>query len=463
MAQRLIPALQQTITPLGEVATGYKLKTYATLTSTPLATYSNEGLTIANANPATGATTGNQIVNADGYFGDLWVNSPSNYKMILTDENDVVIETPDPVDGSASSSLTMFNPMPAAFWGTTSGTSSAYILSSSVDISGIGYSSSQTFLLAFNITCIANPTLAIDGLSALNLKKYTGQGSKVSLLAGDITNETYLARNDGTDIIILNPRSSPLYFGAATTITIASGIITLTNSGSNYLFDTEGSAATDDLDTINPGVDGEKIFIGNVADARNVIIKHNTGNIFNPVGIDVALDVTSNKIEMVYSAALSKWIITSNFSLAPVLNIQDQKASGTSGGVPSSNFNTRVLNTVVKNTISGASLASNIITLPAGSYKVWATAPAYAAGPQQLFLYNSSDSTTILFGSSQSMAGAGNANSEHSTVFGIFTLAVSKNIILRHWIRDAVADGFGAAVNTGLNEVYAQILIEKIG
>lgn len=143
--------------------------------------------------------------------------------------------------------------------------------------------------------------------------------------------------------------------------------------------------------------------------------------------------------------------------------IQDQKASGTTGGTSLNNFNTRVLNTIVKNTISGASLAANAITLPAGTFRVWASAPAYAAGPHQLFLYSAGVSGYVLKGSSQSMAGTGNANQEPSVLFGEFTIASAENFILKHWIRDVGADALGAAVSSGITEVYAQILIEKIG
>ena len=60
------------------------------------------------------------------------------------------------------------------------------------------------------------------------------------------------------------------------------------------------------------------------------------------------------------------------------LHIQDQKPQGTNGGTFTSGaWRTRDLNTVLTNTITGASLADNQITLPAGKYYVEASAPAY--------------------------------------------------------------------------------------
>lgn len=284
MAQRLVPALQQIITASGEVATGYKLKTYATLTTTPLATYSNEALSIANANPATGATTGNQIVDANGYFGDIWVDDPINYKVVLTDENNVVIETHDPVNGSISNSLITFDPMPTAYWGTTAGTSSAYTLAADPNISTIGYSNTQTFLLAFHTANAASPTIAINGLAALNLKKYTNRGTKIALLAGDVQAQRYLATNDGTDIVILNPTTLPLNTGINATITIASDTATITNGGSNYLLIGEGST-TDNLSTINGGSEGQIIYLTSFG-SPVITIKNGTGNLYTANAID---------------------------------------------------------------------------------------------------------------------------------------------------------------------------------
>lgn len=218
MAQRLLPAIQQVFSDLGYIGIGYKLKTYATLTTTPLTTYSDEGLTTPNANPASGATTGNQISNGDGRFGDMWVSNLSLYKIVLTDNNDVPLVTADPVDGGSSSSIIIFNPMPEAFWGTTAGTSTAYTLDSNVDISSIGYQDTQIFKASYNVACGIAPTLAVDGLAALNLKKYTGLGTKIALEAGDVVAaQTYDHRNDGVDIVVLNPEH-PANLQANTTI-----------------------------------------------------------------------------------------------------------------------------------------------------------------------------------------------------------------------------------------------------
>ena len=76
--------------------------------------------------------------------------------------------------------------------------------------------------------------------------------------------------------------------------------------------------------------------------------------------------------------------------------VRDQKANGTQGGDSVSGANTRVLNTVQKNNINGASLASNQVTLPAGDYEIDATAPAFNCSQSKAYLYNVTDTFSIL-------------------------------------------------------------------
>ena len=77
---------------------------------------------------------------------------------------------------------------------------------------------------------------------------------------------------------------------------------------------------------------------------------------------------------------------------------QDQKLSGSAGG-SSVALSTRVrdLNTVVFNTIPGASLAANILTLPPGAYNLYISMPGYQTGRTRASLSNLTDGI-IIFG-----------------------------------------------------------------
>lgn len=315
MSQRFYIPFTQIFTNLGAIGPGWKIKTYATGTSTPLATYSDVDLMVANPNPANPlVTSGAQVADSAGRLGDMFVDSSALYKIIMTDENDVTIDTADPVDPFAIN-YNNLDPRPASFWGTTGGTSSAYTLAANPPITA--YSSNQIFALAFNVACSAAPTLDIDGLGPLALKKYTGLGTKVALQEGDIQVQRYWATNDGVDIVILNPRALPLSSGLGTAVTISSGSISLANNSSTYVVDTEGGAASDNLDTISNGFEGEIIILRNASDARNVVVRHNIGNIFNPQNNnattrDITLDVTTDFVMLRYSSTASLWIVISS-------------------------------------------------------------------------------------------------------------------------------------------------------
>jgi hypothetical protein len=102
-----------------------------------------------------------------------------------------------------------------------------------------------------------------------------------------------------------------LSFNAGATKTIASGAITVT--GSVHLVATEGGAASDDLDTISGGsVLYNDILILRAADStKDVVVKHNTGNIWLAGGVDFTLDHTADIIVLMWVSVggpTEKWV-----------------------------------------------------------------------------------------------------------------------------------------------------------
>jgi len=95
---------------------------------------------------------------------------------------------------------------------------------------------------------------------------------------------------------------------------IASGTITIASS--NIIVQTEGAAASDDLDTINGGVANQELIISISDSAKNVVLKHQTGNIFNPLGVDITIDNTSDKISLLYDG--TNWVVMSLQGLVPL-------------------------------------------------------------------------------------------------------------------------------------------------
>lgn len=166
-----------------------------------------------------------------------------------------------------------------------------------------------------------------------------------------------------------------------------------------------------------------------------------------------------------------KGLITAVSTAAPstdlgVLHVQDQKAASTDGGTFTSGaWQTRVLNTAVVNTITSASLSSNQISLPAGTYDIFASAPALQVNRHQTRLQNITDGSTILLGttdhSRNTSATDGNST---SALRGRFTIAGTKTIELQHRCETTVATaGFGSGSgNSWGTTVFADVLIKRI-
>lgn len=200
---RLTNGLEQVLTNLGIVGSGYKLFFFETGTTTLKTTYSDEDLTVANTNPIVLNSAGRPDV-------DVWGSDPSLYRMILGTPNSVVgnittVVDVDPVDNYQVDNLATFNPIPTAYWGATAGTSTAYTLEEPlVDITS--YSNTQTFFVDIHIACGASPTFKVKDLPAITLKKYKGDGTTTDLVANDLQIQRYLCVNNGTNIVVLNPR-----------------------------------------------------------------------------------------------------------------------------------------------------------------------------------------------------------------------------------------------------------------
>jgi len=106
MAQLFYLSGQQLSDGTGAPYVAAKAYFYVTGTTTPLATYSDAGLTAVNANPV--------VADANGRFGDVYLQA-ARYKVVLTTSADVAIDTLDPVDATlqlVQSATAPANPYP---------------------------------------------------------------------------------------------------------------------------------------------------------------------------------------------------------------------------------------------------------------------------------------------------------------------------------------------------------------
>lgn len=104
----------------------------------------------------------------------------------------------------------------------------------------------------------------------------------------------------------LSGLSLPLTTVAASRFIISSGAISVDLRYSSMLVDTEGNASTDDLDTINNGTNGKIIIISPFA-SRDVVVKHNTGNIRLKDGLDVTLTGSNDSMMLYYNSNSGNW------------------------------------------------------------------------------------------------------------------------------------------------------------
>ncbi len=150
--------------------------------------------------------------------------------------------------------------------------------------------------------------------------------------------------------------------------------------------------------------------------------------------------------------------------LQPYILIADQKAAGTSGGTFTSGADrTRVLNTIVFDTHSIASLSSNQFTIPAGTYIYEISAPAYQVDRHQALLYNITDAAIAQIGTTEFSLNAAGGVTTCSRVEGIMTITSSKAFEVRHRCQTtSTTFGFGVESNFSRTETYTTVKLIKI-
>jgi hypothetical protein len=165
------------------------------------------------------------------------------------------------------------------------------------------------------------------------------------------------------------------------------------------------------------------------------------------------------KLPAVDGSNLTNLPVTSSW---PGLVIEQQQVSGTGGGssVAGTN-NIRVLNTVVRNNIAGASLAVNQFTLPAGTYMIDWVCPVSASNRHQSMLFNVTDAIIEKRGTSGNSTAGANYSQDFSTGIHFVTLAASKVFEIRHYTEtNSGAFTLGHACSQG-TETYTRVKVYK--
>lgn len=142
--------------------------------------------------------------------------------------------------------------------------------------------------------------------------------------------------------------------------------------------------------------------------------------------------------------------------------VQDVRSSGVDGGTNTTgSWAARVLNTVVASGVAG-SLASNQVTLPAGSYKVKAECQFFNVGGAKLRLRDTTNNVTL--NSSNTADFSSSSIVGFLSIDGQFTLAGTAVLELQYNTTAAkTGNGLGKSAGiTGESERYTNLIFEKI-
>lgn len=417
----------------GDPLNGGFVYSYEAGTTTPLVTYTDQTENTANANPV--------VLDANGR-ADIWLGT-GNYKLELRDSEDTLIKTVDNIAGQSTGGIV------------------SYDISTNTAITEL-YDRA-------NIIATGTTTLSL-------------------LPAADATDGfSFYVFNNGSGLVTIDPDGAET-INDATTVTIVSGgwarVVCdgdewnayTSNNVLNNLNASTAPTVNDDTadgyavgskwyDTTNDEAyvcldasSGAAVWVNTTLESGDL----GSAAIADLIDDDTFATATSSNVP---SAESVKAYVDNNQAFSNnLLHVREEQAANTAGGgFTSGAWQTRILNTTVTNEISGASLASNQITLPAGDYYIEAFAPAFRVNGHKVKLYNDSDSADIRLGSTEwSSAGASYANTR-SNVFGKFTLAAEKDLELQHRCETTRGtDGFGLAANVGATEVYAEVRIWKL-
>lgn len=332
------------------------------------------------------------------------------------------------------------------------------------------YAAGQRFRVKFHAAGSGADVLNVSTLGNKSLKQYDSTGAKVAAVIA--ANQLADVEYDGVDMVVMDalpPVSSQGNF-AGLNSTNVSATLSLSDMGKLYAFYGSTAGQTLTLPAVATVAQGKNAIIVNQASVAVTVKGNASENIsINALGLGQSLANTmvlnpGDSVTLSSNGA-NQW---NAFGMAKpfygYMLVKHELAQGTNAGASVAGVQTRPLNTVSANTISGASLASNQITLPAGTYRIRAEAVAEGGNPNRSYLYNVTDASNAILGTSEDTmaSGASDYVSVRSAVIGRITIASAKVFELRQYISQAVAAyGLGIALNAVGNEVYAFVEIIK--
>jgi len=236
----------------------------------------------------------------------------------------------------------------------------------------------------------------------------------------------------------------------------SAAVLTLGDDG-NY-FDVTGTTAITSIATVGVGTVIKLHFDGALT------LTHHSTDLVLPGGANITTAAGDEAEFVEYAAGDWRCVNYQSNLPPPILHVRDQKTLGAAGGTSITGTQTRTLNTVVTNGIAGASLSSNQVTLPAGTYDIKARAPVFGSGRAKIYLQESGGGAMLLMGTNQFVNGP-STDGTYVELEGRLTLASSTSFEIKQYIGNGISgNGLGVETNAVFGpEVYAELYARKVG
>ena len=308
----------------------------------------------------------------------------------------------------------------------STGTGGSYAITSNSAITA--YATGMRFHFEANHSNTGAATLNVDlvGAKAINKRGTTPVVANEILQGGH-----YIVEYDASEdaFIILNSEGASV-------------------SHTHTLEDITDSGALAALNTVNTSeIDDDAVTFGKLAPGTADVLRGHDGS-GNPSEVTLGTGLT-----------LTGGVLNGS-SGGLVMNVQHQNA-GNGGSSVSGSWQQRPL-TEVSNTIPGASLAANVITLPAGTYKVVGYQMLSSSGEFKCRIRDTGDTTTYLVGSNAGTIGAASAVIP-TNINGVFALGAETGVEFEYYCTlSQGTTGLGRNISSGETNVYADLMIEKV-
>jgi hypothetical protein len=154
---------------------------------------------------------------------------------------------------------------------------------------------------------------------------------------------------------------------------------------------------------------------------------------------------------------------------APIVAVQymmvrDEKSNSTvAQSLTANTWTTRDINTVVHNSITGASLSSSVITLPAGTYRISASVPGFRANAFKARLRHNTSAITYGVSTSENSHSSFNT-AVQALIKNEFTLGSTTDVKIEMIVQTTSNGGSpaGAMANNTEIEIYTVVELWKI-